>query len=72
MKHAALVILLFILLGASIFIPWYSAPVPFAGTVEAIAASLFMDNLLPFLLAAVLLLAAMIGAIYLAKKEAAA
>lgn len=65
--------LLFVLLAASLFtLGWYASPTPFSGTTTAIARAVFKYNLLPFLGVGVLLLGAMIAAIYLAKKEVAA
>jgi NADH-quinone oxidoreductase subunit J len=42
-----------------------------AGTVENLGKALYRDFLLPFELASVLFLGAMVGAVYLSKKEIA-
>ena len=47
-----------------------SGELPGAGSVQAIGAALFTDYLLPFELASILLLVAMIGAVVLARKPA--
>jgi NADH-quinone oxidoreductase subunit J len=46
-----------------------SAPTTDVGSVEAVAMALFTNYLIPFEVASMLLLVAMVGAIILAKKE---
>jgi NADH:ubiquinone oxidoreductase subunit 6 (subunit J) len=48
---------------------WYLGPASFQGTARAVGEKLFTSYLYPFEIVAILLLAAMVGAIYLAKKE---
>ncbi|GAB4289180.1 MAG: NADH-quinone oxidoreductase subunit J [Oscillatoriaceae cyanobacterium] len=63
---------LFALLAGMVFsTPWALGPVPPAGynSTEAIGQHFFSDFLLPFELASVLLLIAMVGAIVLARRE---
>lgn len=48
---------------------WYLGPVSFQGTARAVGEKLFTTYVYPFEIVAILLLAAMVGAIYLAKKE---
>ena len=48
---------------------WYLGPVSFQGTAKAVGEKLFTSYVYPFEIVAILLLAAMVGAIYLAKKE---
>lgn len=65
----------FILKGPGAF-PWATRmeaptqPNSSAGNTEAIADMLFRDYLLPFEIASVLLLVAVVGSVYMAKKEA--
>ena len=49
--------------------PWAAGAAAPAGTVEAIGRRLFTDDLLPFELTSFLILAAIIGAVTLAKRE---
>lgn len=54
-------------------LPWQAplatAPVPHAGNTEAVGDVLFSEYLLPFEIASVLLLAAVIGSVYMARKS---
>lgn len=65
----------FVLKGASAF-PWAPKPLEAPpvqpaplGNTQAIADTLFKDYLLPFEIASVLLLVAVVGSVYMAKKE---
>lgn len=64
---------LFALLSTMVLItPWAIAPqpeIPLASTIVAIGKHLFSDFLLPFEIASVLLLMAMVGAIILARRD---
>ena len=64
---------LFALLSTMVLItPWAIAPqpeIPLASTIVAIGQHLFSDFLLPFEIASVLLLMAMVGAIILARRD---
>jgi NADH:ubiquinone oxidoreductase subunit 6 (subunit J) len=48
---------------------WYLGPVSFQGTARILGGKLFTSYVYPFEIVAILLLAAMVGAIYMAKKE---
>jgi NADH:ubiquinone oxidoreductase subunit 6 (subunit J) len=66
-----IVILMFLWLLIAILVQprWYLGPVSFQGTAKAVGEKLFTSYVYPFEIVAILLLAAMVGAIYLAKKE---
>lgn len=71
-KGVVLLIFLWLLIASLTSAPWYSGVKTFEGTAEAVGERLFSTYVFPFEVVAVLLLAAMVGAIYLAKKEEAA
>ena len=68
-KGAILFVFMWLLIVSLTDASWYSGLTTFEGTVEAIGRELFSNYIFQFEVIAVLLLAAMVGAIYLAKKE---
>jgi NADH-quinone oxidoreductase subunit J len=67
---ALLLVFLFIRLFVKAPAPATGAPPPSFGSPELLARTLFTDFVLPFEIASVLLLVAIIGAVVLAKREA--
>jgi NADH-quinone oxidoreductase subunit J len=70
-KGVVLLIFLWLLIVSLTSAAWYTGIKTFEGTAKAVGKTLFTYYVFPFEIVAVLLLAAMVGAIYLAKKEAA-
>ncbi|MDP6612819.1 MAG: NADH-quinone oxidoreductase subunit J [Candidatus Hydrothermarchaeota archaeon] len=68
-KGAILFVFMWLLIVSLTDASWYSGLTTFEGTAEAIGRELFSNYIFQFEVIAVLLLAAMVGAIYLAKKE---
>jgi NADH-quinone oxidoreductase subunit J len=72
---AGAVMVEFVAIAVYTFAPWRAsagavgAPAPGVGNVEQVGHSLYVDYLVPFEVASILLLVAMIGAIVLAKRE---
>jgi NADH-quinone oxidoreductase subunit J len=69
-KGAILFVFMWLLIVSLTDASWYSGFKTFEGTTEAVGRELFSSYVFQFEVIAVLLLAAMVGAIYLAKKEA--
>lgn len=69
-KAAVLFVFMWLLIVFLTDASWYSGFKTFEGTAEAVGIELFSSYVYQFEIVAVLLLAAMVGAIYLAKKEA--
>lgn len=70
-KGVVLLIFLWVIVVSLTDTVWYAGVSTFEGTARAVGEELFTYYVFPFEVIAVLLLAAMVGAIYLAKKEAA-
>lgn len=68
-KIMVLFVFLWLLIAILASTEWYLGPVSFQGTAKALGAQLFTSYVYPFEVVAILLLAAMVGAIYMAKKE---
>lgn len=69
-KGTVLLVFIWLLIVSLTDASWYSGFRTFEGTAEAVGRELFSSYVLQFEVIAVLLLAAMVGAIYMAKKEA--
>lgn len=70
-KGTVLLIFMWLLIVYLTDVSWYSGVTTFVGTTKAVGRELFSAYVFQFEVIALLLLAAMVGAIHLAKKEAA-
>ncbi len=70
-KGTVLLVFLWLLIVSLTDASWYAGIKTFEGTTKAVGRELFTSYVFQFEVIAVLLLAAMVGAIYMAKKEAA-
>jgi|TARA_B100000315_G_scaffold179863_1_gene168697 NADH:ubiquinone oxidoreductase subunit 6 (subunit J) len=68
LKGVTLLVFIWLLIASITDLNWYSGINTFEGTTEAIGRELFSTYVFQFEIIAVLLLAAMVGAIYLAKE----